>query len=204
MFTIGHELGHFFLPKHRQYLVQSGKSHGSFSEFTSDPAVEQQADFFATGLLMPAYLLRPIVNAQNFVTRERFHQTRKLFEVSLTGMLVRWTQLSDFPCATIAIKDGVVQYGWVSSALRQRGMFRIRRGERATCKAAKSFITDDISATRYREDSGSGTMANWIDFDEYRLSTEEHYFAIPHSGTVWVLITADEKDLRDRFDDGGD
>tara|TARA_A100001391_G_scaffold160381_2_gene119020 strand:- start:208 stop:1095 length:888 start_codon:yes stop_codon:yes gene_type:complete len=204
LFTIGHELGHFYLPRHREYLVRSGESHGSFSEFTSDPLVEQQADFFASGLLMPAYLLRPIVNSQNFISRERFHQTRKSFEVSLTGMLVRWTQLSDFPCATVAVKNGIIQYGWVSAALRELGAFRVRRGQQVSCKSAKSFIAEDASSKRYREASGSGAIANWIEFDQYRLPTEEHYFAIPHSGTVWILLTADEQDLRDHYEDSGD
>ncbi|QDV26038.1 ImmA/IrrE family metallo-endopeptidase [Aureliella helgolandensis] len=202
LFAIAHELGHFFLPKHRDYLVRSRQSHGSFSEFTSDPLVEQQADFFASGLLMPKYLLGPEVNSSNFVTLDRFHRVRNSFEVSLTGLLVRWTQLSDFPCATIAIKNGKIQFGWTSAALRTRGAFRIRRGDSVSCRAAKDFLEADPSLTRYREGSGSGSIRNWIDFDDYRLQTEEHYFAIPHSGTVWILVVADENDFQDsEFED---
>jgi hypothetical protein len=38
-------------------------------------------------------------------------------------------------------------------------------------------------------------MANWIDFDRVRLLTQEFYFTIPHTNTVWVLAIADEGDL---------
>src|SRR5436190_11979537 len=45
---------------------------------------------------------------------------------------------------------------------------------------------------------GAGAIKNWIDYDATRLLTEEHYFAIPHSGTVWILVFADEADLQSR------
>lgn len=35
-FSLGHELGHFYLEKHRAYLMQRGPSHKSKSEFQSD------------------------------------------------------------------------------------------------------------------------------------------------------------------------
>lgn len=201
IFTLAHELGHFFLPKHREYLVTSRSPHGSFTEFTADPLVEQQADFFASGLLMPSYLLRSFVNRENFVSRVNFHDTRRAFQVSLTGMLVRWTQLSDFPCATIATRDGQIEFGWVSRALRERGAYSVMRNTPVRGRDARAFIEADPRVRGYRDGTGSGAMKNWIDFDETRLLTEEHYFAIPHTRTVWVLVTADENDLTSAWDE---
>ena len=195
VFTAAHELGHFFLPAHREYLVTSKQSHGSFTEFTADPLVEQQADSFASGLLMPRYLFRRIVNRSNFPSLRDIKAVRQTFQVSLTGMLVRWTQLSDFPCATIATKAGRIQFGWISQPLRDRGAWNLRRGQAVTAKDASAFIQSDPGATDYRDGTGSGAVNNWIDFDQVRLLTEEHYFAIPHSGCVWVLMTADEDEL---------
>tara|TARA_R110002049_G_scaffold276108_1_gene454251 strand:- start:2219 stop:3079 length:861 start_codon:yes stop_codon:yes gene_type:complete len=195
IFTVAHELGHFFLPRHREYLVKSRNPHGSFTEFTADPLVEQEADFFASGLLMPDFLLRPIVNQNNFISLSEFHEVRRAFHVSLTGMLVRWTQLSDFPCATIAIKQGRILFGWVSEALSNRGAFRLKRNERVIGKDIKSFVNNDPRISKYREGSGSGSLLNWIDYDKTRLLTEEFYFAIPHTGTIWAHVIADENDL---------
>lgn len=201
VFTLAHELGHFFLPKHREYLVTSRAPHGSFTEFTADPLVEQQADFFASGLLMPSYLLRSIINQQNFVSLSDIHDARQSFQVSLTGMLVRWTQLSDFPCATIVIRDRQIQFGWISPALRERGAYSLLRGSTIRGRDACKFLDFDPSIATYRDGTGSGSLVNWIDYDEVRLLTEEHYFAVPHTRTVWVLVTADENDLASRWDD---
>lgn len=198
-FTIAHELGHFYLPKHREYLVSSRRSHWSFSEFTANELVEQQADSFASGLLMPGYLLKRIVNSGNFPTKDLIHRTRSEFHVSLTGLLVRWTQLTNFPCATVAIRDGKIAYGWVSESLRKNGAYRLRRGEALRSRGAKDFVADDPSVSAYREGSSAGALFNWIDFDEYKLPTEEHYFALPYSGLVWAIVTADENDLQERY-----
>lgn len=195
LFTIAHELGHFFLPKHREYLVGSKRAHGSFSEFTANPLVEKQADFFASGLLMPGFLLRRAINQQNFVSLMEFLNIRRQFQVSLTGMMVRWVQLSDFPCATIAIRNGKILYGWLSKTLREHGAWRLRKGAKIRGRNALEFVDGDPQVNRFRKGEGSGAMFNWIDFDNRRLPTQEFYFAIPHSQTTWVLAIADENDL---------
>lgn len=200
-FTVAHELGHFFLPKHREYLATSRSAHGSFTEFTADPLVEQQADSFASGLLMPSQLFRPTINRSNFISRTEIHEVRRDFSVSLTGMLVRWTHLSDFPCATIVVRDSQIQFGWVSRSLRDQGAFSLLRGKRVSGKDAIAFIGADSGVQKYREGTGSGAVKSWIDFDQRRLLTEEHYFAIPHSRTIWVFMVADENDLSSSWDD---
>lgn len=88
-FTIGHELGHYYLDEHRQYLLNGGKSHPCFTEFQSEPYVEQQADCFAAGLLMPSFLLGPRVNQEAEPTFEIIKSTAKEFEVSITSLMVR-------------------------------------------------------------------------------------------------------------------
>ncbi len=51
-FSIGHELGHYYLPHHRDYLL-SGQSHNSVTDFRSRDPREVQADEFSSALLMP-------------------------------------------------------------------------------------------------------------------------------------------------------
>lgn len=54
-FSIAHELGHFFLPHHRELLL-AGDMHNSKSDFRSTQRREQEADAFAANLLMPREL----------------------------------------------------------------------------------------------------------------------------------------------------
>ena len=76
--------------------MQGGKSHPCFTEFQSDPYVEQQADCFSAGLLMPSFLLAPHINKQAEPTLDIIKNTAREFEVSITSMMVRWILLSDF------------------------------------------------------------------------------------------------------------
>jgi len=54
-FTLSHELGHFYIDEHRNAL-KAGRapSHPSFCDYESKNPVEQEADHFASCLLMPA------------------------------------------------------------------------------------------------------------------------------------------------------
>ncbi|MEM7811331.1 MAG: ImmA/IrrE family metallo-endopeptidase [Planctomycetota bacterium] len=199
LFTIAHELGHFFIEEHRRHLVGVKTGHVSFSEFSSDSLIEQQADYFAAGLLMPSSLLGPEVNTKNFPSHGEMHDIRRRFNVSLTGFLARWTQLSDFPCATVVVQDGLIQFGWISECLRELGAFRLSRGEEVSCKDASAFLRVGEPYQGYRDAEGSGSVANWIEYDRVRLPTQEFYYAIPHSNSVWILLIADESDLPTRW-----
>src|SRR4051794_6508579 len=46
-FSLAHELGHYFLDRHHDYLVLGGTTHGSKSEFFSHVQIEREADAFA-------------------------------------------------------------------------------------------------------------------------------------------------------------
>lgn len=201
LFSIAHELGHFYLERHRQYLVSKRRPHGSFSEFSVETLVESEADHFACGLLMPHELMGQFVNAANFPTINDFMEVRRSFNVSLTGLLARWTQVSDFPCATLATKDGRILFGWVSEAFRNRGCFRVRKGHAPHGRSFKAFILANQPVVTYQHREASGLTDYWLDWENRSADTAELYFAIPHSNQVWVHVMCDECELSDdRYD----
>ena len=58
-FTVGHELGHFFLPGHVDKLFAGDASiHYSHSGYISNDDCEKEADLFSATLLMPEVLFR--------------------------------------------------------------------------------------------------------------------------------------------------
>src|SRR5262249_49729526 len=92
-FTLGHELGHFYIDEHRNALA-AGKSpaHPSQCEYKSRNLVEQEADFFASRLLMP----------ENAFRREAERSSRGLagilplrdtFQTSITSTAIRYAGL---------------------------------------------------------------------------------------------------------------
>src|SRR5437762_3459407 len=59
-FTVGHELGHYYLPGHVDVLFGDGKTvHYSAAAFSSLDPHEKQADCFSAALLMPENLFVP-------------------------------------------------------------------------------------------------------------------------------------------------
>lgn len=200
-FTIAHELGHYYLDNHRQYLVQQKKPHGSLSEFESHSRVEREADCFASGLLMPTRLLRARVNCELDATVDTIKSAAADFDVSLTGMMVRWTQISDFPCAALCIRNRLIQWGFVSEAFRTAGFWRARQKQKPTSKQGQAFLASHSSLTRYAEGNGQGFSTDWIESDGKRVPVDEFYVVIPYSQCVLVFLTADEDDLPKQWRD---
>jgi hypothetical protein len=198
-FTVGHELGHFYLEEHRRALVLRGATHASFTEFASSKLVERQADCFAAGLLMPKFLLSPRVNAEPDPDLKLVRSVANEFDVSLTSMLVRWTQTSHFPCASICVREGRIAWGFVSKTLREHGLWRAKRDAAVRSKTALAFERD-ASGGSYREGRGVGMASSWLDGDRIDLPVREWYAAIPSGGCVMVLLTADESELPDSDD----
>ncbi len=194
-FTIAHELGHYYLDLHREFLVRSQAAIESFTEFESNIEVERQADAFATGLLMPEYILAPHVNCETDATIESIKSAANEFDVSLTSMLVRWTQLSHFPCATLCIRHGKIQWGFGAQAFRDCGLWRCRRGIAPSSTDAKRFLKANSSCSVFREGVGTGQAQQWLEGDCAPIDVREHYLAIPYCQCVLVFITANENDL---------
>jgi hypothetical protein len=199
-FTVAHELAHFFLDAHRNYLKHGGRPHGSQTEFVSDNNSEREADAFAAGLLMPTFLADAVVN-HGPPTLEAVKNGRGVFEVSLTSMMVRWVQVSNFPCAMCSVRNGAIEWGFTSEAFKKAGAYRVNRGEKVTSRGACKFLAADPALSRYREEEGWGGVEAWLAWERGRLDVVEHYVAIPSVKQVLVLITAEEDDVFPEDDD---
>ena len=109
-FTVAHELGHYFIDEHRLAL-QSGRvpAHGSRCEFESRNLVEQEADLFASNLLMPPLRFVPAARKVPL----GLPGVLKLavdFGVSLTSAAIRYCNSDVLACAVI--KWGQDGYSW--------------------------------------------------------------------------------------------
>lgn len=192
-FTVGHELGHYFLEPHRNYLMSGGGAHGSETQFESNRIVEREADCFSSGLLMPRFLLGKIVN-RAAPTLDRIKHARDQFQVSLTSMLVRWVQLCDFPCAIASIRYNTIEWGFCSPGLKQAGGYGIKRAKPVTSRTASDFIQQDASLTGYREGNGQSIASHWIPNADLSFVFAEQLIVVPSTRQVLVLLTADEDD----------
>lgn len=198
-FTIGHELGHYFLDEHRKILVGGGPRYTCFTEFQADPQMEQEADCFSAGLLMPSRLLSPRVNRKRAPTLGDMQEAANLFRVSMTSMMVRWVRLSDFPCGVFSVTDSGIQWGWVSEPLAHIGAYRKHRGM-IPSRDAKAFL-EAGPLTQYREGQGLGFLQYWVETQHENISVQEFYAVIPYARHMLTFVVASEDDLVDESDD---
>lgn len=195
-FSLAHELGHYFLDRHHEYLVRGGTTHASKSEFFSHIEVEREADAFAAGLLMPSRLMAPLVNSGE-LTLGRIGQLAEGFKASQVSTAIRAVQLSHYPCALAGIRDGVVAWTFLSSALRAAGCYPKERSSQPHEEAVAAW-RQMIGGAQDSSEMES-TIGHWFrsydreDLDEVAIS--ESYLPIPSMDTLLVLLAADEDDL---------
>lgn len=195
-FTIAHELGHYFLERHRQYLQKGGLAHCSQTEFLSDNLSEREADTFAASLLMPSYLASPIVN-KNELNLTRLEGISRTFETSLVSTTIRAVQLSEYPCAVAGIRDGGIAWMFPSDRLIEAKCYPGKRALESP--AAKQQWQNFIGGAKDRS-SQDGMARHW--FELYDREDELHdvyvtqeFLPVQVMNTLVVLLTLDDDDL---------
>lgn len=112
-FTVAHELGHFFLDEHRNVLC-SGQNlhHGSLCEYASKNTVEQEADLFASHLLMPTALFDDQIRRKKPKTGiEEILHLKDIFKTSIMSTAIRFVNAEIVPCAIfIWNNDGTLRW----------------------------------------------------------------------------------------------
>jgi hypothetical protein len=130
-FTLGHELGHYFIDNHRNAL-RSGKapSHPSFCT-DSEPkwAVEEEANHFASNLLMPQDRVTKLVSSDRVsVAISDIELLQRAFRVSFQSAAIRLVQTVQYTkCAGIMRKSDSKVWYVVSPAFRTAGYQYLQR-----------------------------------------------------------------------------
>ncbi len=119
-FSVAHELGHYFLPAHRDYLV-SGQWHGTHARLLRSHRVEREADWFAAALLMPRrrFVEQARHRAADFCTlADLAVLADRVFCTSLTSTVLRYVQLNFAPCGVLLSDRERVIFATRSDCLR--------------------------------------------------------------------------------------
>jgi hypothetical protein len=195
-FSLGHELGHYHLDAHRAYLMGGGKWHGSRGEFESDRNTEFEADAFAAALLMPRRFVSPIVN-QGELTVARIEQIAQTCGTSRVSAAIRAVELSDFPCALVAVRAGRVAYRSQSECFAPAGCYPERQRWSPTARRAWEAFAAGGRLPEAKEAQIKDWFQTYDDpHDVDSVYVTEQYFAAPQMQTLLVLLTMDESDLR--------
>jgi hypothetical protein len=193
-FSIGHELGHYFLDHHRAYLMKSQMAHPSKGEFRSDFLIEKEADSFAASILLPSKLVRPIINSAelSFATISNIAEQ---FNSSLVCTTFRGVALSDYPCAIAGIRGGEIVWMFPSDALINAGIYPKKGFLPANAKKP----WEEFQAGVADQSESEGRVLDWfIVYDKEELKrvyVTEEYIPVASMGTLLVLLTMDENEV---------
>lgn len=122
-FSIAHELGHFYLPEHRKYLL-SGQFHNSVIDFVSTKPWEREADKFAARLLMPTERFRDEVRDRaDFLTlQDLSYLAGEVFRTSLTSTIRRYVDMNFEPCCMVMAEKGVILWSKSSEDMQDQSL----------------------------------------------------------------------------------
>jgi Zn-dependent peptidase ImmA (M78 family) len=164
-FTVAHELGHYFLPGHPEHLFGSGDGvHASKSGFITRDPHELEADYFATGLLMPSQLFaRAADNAgEGFKAVEAL---AALCGTSLTATAIRFAECSEHPVAAVVSDGDRVAFCAMSDCIRScKGIEWLSKGSIvAGSTATFKFNKDEANVAQGRRAEAWTTLDLWFD-----------------------------------------
>ncbi|WP_312991415.1 ImmA/IrrE family metallo-endopeptidase [Chryseobacterium flavum] len=110
-FTLAHEFGHYFIDTHRIGL-KSGilEPHPSKIDRVQFRKIEQEADFFASCLLMPEEIfLKDISRFKNF-SFEVIDFLSKEYNVSKTACSIRFADIGNHPIKIVYAENGLIKW----------------------------------------------------------------------------------------------
>jgi Zn-dependent peptidase ImmA (M78 family) len=203
-FTVAHELGHYFLPGHAEYLFPGGTGlHESRSGFISGDRYERQADHFASALLMPEKLFRRHVNraGRGFAAIETL---AKEFQTSITATAIRYTKFTDDAVAVVVSNGDRIDYCFMSDRIRDlRGITWIRKGDLLPDGTTTAeFNADASNVDEARREEGAGYLDDWFD-GAPRIEVNEDVVGLGSYGKTLTVLFTDE-DLEEEEDEDDD
>jgi Zn-dependent peptidase ImmA (M78 family) len=206
-FSIGHELGHYFLEGHPEAVLKNG-IHQSQAGFVAKDRYEREADTFATSLLMPADLFK----AEMGKIDDGLDAIGTLAEIAVTSMTAtafRYAELTRVAIAVV-ISQGpqIISCGYSDKIkeLAGKGSMPWLFGKPVPTGTLTARFNSKPAriASGDREDT-SIDMVDWFGLGDGVRGTEEVLGLGRYGRTLTVLRCAiksdDDFDLEDQADD---
>ena len=163
-FTLGHELGHYFIDEHRNAMAAGLPPHPSVCEYESDLVVEREADHFASNLLMPSTRFRRMAQR----VPSGLHGILSVANecgTSVTSTALKYLKLDIVPCLVLKWNNDGLAWKWLSTET-------FRAHYRRTIDSVDQLQSDSPTARAIRGEKppasgffSSGTTASaWFPF----------------------------------------
>jgi len=184
-FSIGHELGHYFLDHHRERLL-AGATHNSTSDFICDDALEREADEFAAALLIPSFALRERMFRRSFMTLTEVLKLAEVWQSSATSAAIRYAKFTREACIVVLSRCGKVLF-WVPSEEAVALGFKFLAKDRHVPRGVPTALVSDGGAVH-----GAGVSSElWFPQRYRRTDLWEDACQLGGTGRVLTLLSLD-------------
>ena len=163
-FSVGHELGHYFLDGHIDHVLPLGAaSHVSRAGFQSPDIYEREADHFSAGLLMPTDPCRKLL-AKHEPGLAAVEAMAATCGTSLTSTAIRYAGLADDAVAVIMSTAGTVDFCFLSDTMRTLPQLTPpRKGSRVPrATATHAYVNGSVPGQNPGRTEAESDVLDWL------------------------------------------
>ncbi len=182
-FSLAHEIGHW--ERHRgQLLVCSKEDIGGSGGRKNGLSREKSANQFAAELLMPEFMLKPMLRDYQKFDMRAVRQLADIFNTSKTAMAYRLVEMEKEPCILAAYSKSGYEWHISSKSISHRWWPRRLLDPQSN---AYSILFDDAADDATMSDLDADTWFDvpWAD----QIEIGEQSFRV-HDNLVMALIVA--------------
>jgi Zn-dependent peptidase ImmA (M78 family) len=198
-FSVSHELGHYFLPGHIDQVIKDGV-HVSRAGFVTNDPYELEADHFAAGLLMPQAPFRKAMDRFD-PGLDAIDQMAELCVTSRTATAIRFAELSDAAVAVIVSTGGVIDYCFMSDAMKALPKLDwLRKGTSLPTGTATATLAADPERIAAGDRLSDETdVRDWLG-GATRAAVSEESVGLGRYGKVLTVLSSDSIGQDDDLD----
>jgi hypothetical protein len=192
-FSIAHELGHYYIPSHRNRPTGWCGEDDMVALADSGKQYEWEANDFAAELLMPRRLFMTDAGARDPAFRS-IGELASLYDVSATAAAIRYVEVTSEACALVCARAGVIEWVTKSDPFRFRIPWR-----------ADALPTDSLARHVSNGDEPNGRPERldpyvWLEAEQ-RSNPElfESTWAIPSQDRVLSLVWVVPEEANDEW-----
>ncbi|SUS07210.1 conserved hypothetical protein [uncultured Defluviicoccus sp.] len=183
-FTIAHELGHYFIPAHRDVLLKV-LVHDSDEDFRTGSSIEKQADRFAAALLLPGKLLKEKMGRKGFLSLAEIKAVASNCCTSLQAAAFRYTQFTTEPHLAIVSEDRKILYYFASEEAQALGFAGL--GNRLVPENSPTVHASSDPLRALKE--GATSSEAWFSERYKRADLWEEAVSLGYSGRALTLLS---------------
>lgn len=189
-FSIGHELGHWFLEGHPEEIMKAGGAHMSRADFTQNTSIELEADHFASGLLMPSHLVRTLLASRPAGLDAILHLAETAY-CSITAAAIRAAECSPRPMAIVVSRDDEIAYAFTSDTFKNLGRLTfLPKGMALPLTTTREFNAHPANVLDCERTVGETDLAAWFDGPS-KIALDEEVIGLGKYGYTLTVLSSE-------------